>query len=390
MTGNNPTPRTDDLLAPYIRLTEADRSPNTPHIRLCMEASPRLSTTLPYHISFTLQRDDDDGDPRCCIILWDPSLDVFIPSNLVLLRHVTDADGGLAGLEKADIEPDFAYPLGARGGAKRGFGAAASSALPRLVIPGGSRLGFVAEREALSWPERAEHEAEMGFASANDVERDWRYREALKRRAPDLVKASERVPGAPIFVVTLNCPPTLTLHKTHPCSTTFEVQVTVAYDAPTSENPVTFHTYDFQPWLLFPRTLREGYALYKHCDLDEDSDEQEWQICDTEDDCGAFAVYDGPDIKVCVREDGDFVSLRPRESWTAFPDDVTAGDMFRYQFRGITDVDWWDWGHIENEHAETMVTLPCWRGRAVDPAGNGGRPKLVVPASNPAEFRVVG
>jgi hypothetical protein len=75
---------------------------------------------------------------------------------------------------------------------------------------------------------------------------------------------------------------------------------------------------------------------------------------------------------------------------TKLPDDVKAGDVFRYQFRGTTDVDWWDWGHIEDEHAETMVTLPCWRGRAVDPAGNGGRPELVVPASNPAEFRVVG
>jgi hypothetical protein len=207
--------------------------------------------------------------------------------------------------------------------------------------------------------------------------------------------------GAPILVVTLDCPPTLTLHKAYPGSTTFEVQVTVAYDAPPSEKPVTFHTYDFQPWVLFPRTLREGYALYKYCNLDEDSDEQEWQICDTEADCGGFAIYDAPDIKLRIREDGDFASLRPGESWTTtyhlqtptdtkLPDDVKAGDVFRYQFRGTTDVDWWDWGHIEDEHAETMVTLPCWRGRAVDPAGNGGRPELVVPASNPAEFCVVG
>jgi hypothetical protein len=101
-----------------------------------MEASPRLSTTLPYHISFTLQRDDDDGDPRCCIILWNLWSDVFDPSNLVLLRHVTDADGGLAGLEKVDIEPDFAYPLGARGGVEVFRGS-----LPqwRELPPGGRR-----------------------------------------------------------------------------------------------------------------------------------------------------------------------------------------------------------------------------------------------------------
>lgn len=146
---------------------------------------------------------------------------------------------------------------------------------------------------------------------------------------------------------------------------------------------------------------REGYDLYKHCDLDESSDEQEWEICDLGDEGGGFGVFDWPDIKVCVCEDRDFVSLHPGESWTTtyclqtltgtyLPDDVKVGDMFRYQFCGVIDLDWWDWGHIENEHAETMVTLPRWRGRVVDPVDNGGRPKLAVPASNPAEFRVVG
>jgi hypothetical protein len=65
--------------------------------------------------------------------------------------------------------------------------------LARLVMPGGSRLGFVVETEARPWPGREAHEASKGFASANDAERVWRWGEAEKRRAPDFVKASERV-----------------------------------------------------------------------------------------------------------------------------------------------------------------------------------------------------
>jgi hypothetical protein len=138
--------------------------------------------------------------------------------------------------------------------------------------------------------------------------------------------------------------------------------------------------------------------------VDEGGDEQEWQICDVEEEggcyCGLFDL-DDPDIKVHVREDIEFISLRPGESWTTtyqvqtltetrLPKDVRVGDRFRYQFLGALNVNWWDWGHIENEHAETTVVLPFSRGRVVEPADNGGRPRLVVPASDLVEFQVVG
>ncbi|KAH6855441.1 hypothetical protein B0I37DRAFT_364920 [Chaetomium sp. MPI-CAGE-AT-0009] len=476
MADKNQTMPTDELLAPYIRITEADRLPDAPRVRLCMEASPRLSTTLPYDISFHLERDDDD--PRPCMVRWSAYLDMLLRSNLVLFRHVTGADGS-ARLERVDVGPDpmvgkykssryddgwlwgsgyrwvelppggrsprtasgklperyhkllvpgqryeLLYPGGEASvwvwGTERDYlgtklslpivglrtpGAEVEEELPRVVMPGGTRLGFVAETEAVPWPSREEHEAELGFTSANNAERVWRWDEAEKRRAPDPIKASERVLGTPILVVTLNCPPELVLHKSLPGSTTFELQARVTYDAaPTSEKPITFRTRDL--WhLTYQRSRREGYELYKHHDLDEGSDEQEWQVCDMDDGEEGCAVcaydFDGPDIKVHVREDSEFISLRPGESWTttcqlqtpaytALPKNVRAGDRFRYQFLGAANVDWWDWGHVDNEHAETVVTLPSCRGRVVDPADNGGRPKLVVPGSDPVEFRIVG
>jgi hypothetical protein len=65
-----------------------------------------------------------------------------------------------------------------------------------------------------------------------------------------------------------------------------------------------------------------------------------------------------------------------------------VGDVFLYGFCGAF-IEWWDWGGAE-EHADTVVMLPGWiAGRVVDPRDNGGRPKLIVPHTEPVEFRVV-
>lgn len=110
-------------------------------------------------------------------------------------------------------------------------------------------------------------------------------------------------------------------------------------------------------------------------------------------------IVDEPDLEVSPGQHEDFVSLRPGESWTTLrriqgeswtllPDDAESGDEFRYRFNGIT-VDWWDWGSRE-EHANTVVKLPCWTaGRVVEPAHNDGRPILVVPASGILEFSII-
>lgn len=109
-----------------------------------------------------------------------------------------------------------------------------------------------------------------------------------------------------------------------------------------------------------------------------------------------FRIVEGPDYEVKVIEDGNFVSLQQRQTWThsktfdessLHPDSV-VGDRYQYQYRGGS-VDWWVWGDCE-EHANTIVKLPPWiSGEVVEPTGNEGRPKMMVPASNIVEFTIV-
>ncbi|KAH1396323.1 hypothetical protein KXX51_008404, partial [Aspergillus fumigatus] len=85
-----------------------------------------------------------------------------------------------------------------------------------------------------------------------------------------------------------------------------------------------------------------------------------------------------------------FGALVPGESWsfkqevTDFPTNVSPGDKLRYGFKGA-QLDWWDWGHFR-DHENTVVWI---NGKVRDPKDNGGRPGLVVPASNWVEFTVI-
>lgn len=80
-------------------------------------------------------------------------------------------------------------------------------------------------------------------------------------------------------------------------------------------------------------------------------------------------IVDDPDVAVNVSQDENFASLHAGQTWTTthrvegrgmgiLPDDVRAGDLFRYVFKGVK-VDWWDWGG-KAEHTETIVKLPCF------------------------------
>jgi hypothetical protein len=154
---------------------------------------------------------------------------------------------------------------------------------------------------------------------------------------------------------------------------------------------VIFHKY----LLEVPEGPREGYYLYHRR-----GGSAEWGSgYEPEDEEEGFMIVDDPDVSVRPAEHKDFISLRPGETWTTqrrlqgsgwtvLPKGYAVGDAFRYRFKGAT-VEWWDWGSKE-EHADTVVTLPCWIAAKVkDPQDNGGRPKLVVPASEFVEFTVV-
>jgi hypothetical protein len=176
----------------------------------------------------------------------------------------------------------------------------------------------------------------------------------------------------------------------------FDVVVRVTFEpfydqSINSSKSMTFHTYAFTT-LDGPR---DGLRLYRRHGKDND----EWQTCKL--DIGSFMIVDDPDVTVCVGQHPHFVSLHSGESWTTtyrlqaetwdeFPRDTATGDIFRVRFKGATEVDWWDWGTRQVEHKNTFVDLPCWiLGRVMRPEDNGGRQKIIVPASNTVEFTVV-
>lgn len=156
--------------------------------------------------------------------------------------------------------------------------------------------------------------------------------------------------------------------------------------------PVTFHS-----WAL-TGSNEFGVQLKRR----RGGPESEWEdsFLHEYDGC-PWNIYDDPDVAVHVAQHKDFASLQPGESLTeqeclnemgghdfGLPRDSMPGDEFRYRVWG-TEVDWWEWGSRE-EHEGTVVKLPCYiHDKVKDPKDNGGRPRLVVPASEWFEFRLL-
>ncbi|KAK4204626.1 hypothetical protein QBC40DRAFT_272628 [Triangularia verruculosa] len=292
-----------------------------------------------------------------------------------------------------------------------------------LMIPGGARVSFTVRAEEAPWPGRSGYEAQHGFEMANLAEQQWRRDEARKGMRiiegwPAPFGPEDRVPGAPILTVELKCAPTISLMgegavtvKAHTytgqvCAVKLKVTYTGQVCGPNgpashtaTTRPITFRSWSVVAGLH--EDVREGFDFFRRRGgSGSSSEEQPWEPCDVhEEGCEGFQIYDGPDVAVRVVEDEDFTTLQPGESWTTtrylhsptrshFPADTAVGDVFLYGFCGAW-VEWWDWGGAE-EHADTVVMLPCWiAGRVVDPRDNGRRPKLIVPHAEPVEFRIV-
>lgn len=151
--------------------------------------------------------------------------------------------------------------------------------------------------------------------------------------------------------------------------------------------PIVFHTYAL--WGHDDR--HHGERLYRSRD-----DGKTWEKCKPDDDSGGFMIVDDPDLEVSPLSHKDFACLKPGEEWehkrrlhnklwSNLPSDLKAGDRFRYLFKGA-EIEWWDWGSEEDHHA-TKVMLPCYEaGWVTQPKDNGGRPRLVLKASEPVEF----
>jgi hypothetical protein len=145
--------------------------------------------------------------------------------------------------------------------------------------------------------------------------------------------------------------------------------------------PITFHTFRFRE--LDRRVW--GFRLYYR-------ENDQW--CSHEPEgpyrYAGFRYCDPVARNVGRNDQNEFAALRPGESWsftrevTDFPEKAAPGDIFRYRFKGVR-LDWWDWGHLR-DHENTVV----WIDESVyAPKDNGGRPMLIVPASNWVEFTLV-
>lgn len=134
--------------------------------------------------------------------------------------------------------------------------------------------------------------------------------------------------------------------------------------------------------------------------MSNDSEAGDWQECELDDDEMGYLLVD-EDVAIRVgRDNENFISLMPGEAWTEsndlqrgrssyIPTDVVPGETFRCRYKGVV-LDWWDWGTMA-DHADTVVKLPSFiAGRVTEPADNGGRPKLVVPAAEEVMFTYTG
>jgi hypothetical protein len=179
------------------------------------------------------------------------------------------------------------------------------------------------------------------------------------------------------------------------------VTMKITYDGLTNEDheainddtkPIIIHDYSF----TYDQFRLQRRCLDYNSLKDSNGDSTQWKTYFDDEGNQGWRIVDEPDVEVNVTDPEFFRSLKPgesfvREFWLEFSDlhpDTVVGDTYRYQYCGGC-VDWWIWGDCQ-EHAKTVVKLPCWLyGRVVSPADNDGRPVIMVPSSNFVEFTIV-
>ncbi|KAF2743860.1 hypothetical protein M011DRAFT_528815 [Sporormia fimetaria CBS 119925] len=431
-----------------------DPNPGTPKLVLEMKPSrtidSTLSLTLPYSIDFTIHR-ADDNDKRPMVLSWIPFLEAFVDSQLILL-HITEhgpekvevpplpvvrvreqdrieihshtpylwelspgdearTRGSLTGNYQRLMEPGEKYELlwpGAEismwdwGSKKEHFGQELrvkhlrDDPLPALfLLPGTTPISFTAKEEREPWPGRPQVNSDWDYQEANSKEADWRREQDRLRNPPPSPpprQESERVSGAPILSMQIECPSEWAKNDT------VILTIKVTYKGVSGDDkpkPITFRVQAFENGDGY----REGIRMYRR-------QNDGWINCPGDDSIG-WAIFEGDPIPVAVGDESgsysdQFVSLRPGESWSTrhrvqygphesrhLPDDAQVGERFKYVVKGAV-VDWWDWG-MRSDHLNTVVKLPVWMAGVVEePKDNGGRPKIIVPRSNEVEFTYVG
>jgi hypothetical protein len=202
-------------------------------------------------------------------------------------------------------------------------------------------------------------------------------------------------PGTPCISVFLEGPSAISRTEK------LQIMVKITYDGLTNEDceavygdakPIIIHDYPFS---------RDNFRLQRCCHnydplkkLDDDS--PQWKSYFDDERNEGWMIVDEPDVEVNVTDSMFSRSLQPGESlircvslgFTDLHPDTVVGDTYRYQYWGGC-IDWWTWGDRE-EHANTVVKLPCWlNDHVVEPADNDGRPVIMVPSSNFVEFTAI-
>ncbi|KAF7590105.1 hypothetical protein BBP40_003261 [Aspergillus hancockii] len=372
----------DQQIAPYIKFSPNDRHPKAPCLQLEVELCPLLK--------YTLCRPAQDNDLRPFVFKWSPLSESYSQDGFVLLRYTSDGKLERVPVPDATQDPpdivNIKYPFNVTE-LKPGGSIVYCDSLPsryREQLDPGETYEFVWSGTKIrlwDWGTPNDHVGSQ--LEANPVQPDliipggasvtFTYEQIEspvfgRRQSTPPVLLSDLVQGAPFLSVELSGPDTIDPKGEYFAS------CHVRYHGSPADRPITFR--DHVIW-----EQRHPYRLENGL----------WELRESA--CPGIFL-DDPDITVNVAEEGGFITLRPGECWDhswSILDDIDGweiGDTWRYLFKGGT-VDWWDYGGLD-EHANTTVKMPLhpW-GKVTDPADNGGRPKLVIPASNAIEFRIV-
>lgn len=366
-----------------------------------------------YPITFTITRDADDIQRQPCIVHWDPIEDGFGQPGIMLFRYnypfTNDLQPVQVDLEQLRAKPFHPRKISTSNSCFKELNPGASVfwevALPSVYfdsfLPGQFyEIFWVGGQIHLwDWGTLAEHSnRKLGpkfpvvvlpggprqSLDIIDVESDIDDLGPLPP-SPGPILAPARMSGAPVFSLGIAGPGTLSTKDRTPAGRLrYPVTVTLSYDAAPNaldRKPVTIHTFMFKD--LDRR--QDGFRLYF-------GGKDQWSPHELG---GLFTHHDyrfSTSVPVTVgrNDQNDFVALMPGESWSFtrevsdFPKNVAPGEKFRYGFKGAT-LDWWDWGHYQ-DHEDTLVWIDA---KVRNPTDNGGRPELVVPASNWIEFTLV-
>ncbi|CAG7938181.1 unnamed protein product [Penicillium salamii] len=403
----------DQQLLSFVKYFDQNREPDTPQLTLRIEGEPTVDVWVDepsYSVLFTITRSAEDPQTKPCIIYWDPTEDGFSPSGSMLILHtlhglrpvVTDPEKlptrNLIPQKVTPSDPHFKELV-------PGSSVSWRSSLPAVYLedcPPAASYSILwpgGKIHPWDWGTLAEHCGQtLALRSLPIVvpgpsyhtyeilnyESDPEYFEDPPPPSPRAISPSSRVNGAPIFNVSISGPATLSMKDRTPSMSLYPLTVTVTYDAVAGlalcGRPLTFHSFVFKR----PDNHHEGFRLYRR--TNDAWTPYEWRTHQ-----GGFIITEPYPLNVGRNDENHFWSLNPGESWSftreviAFPKDAAPGDQYRYLFKGAT-IDWWDWGSFK-DHENTVVWVPGWlEAKVEDPKDNGGRPVIIVPASNAVEF----